>query len=244
MAREMPVVLNASTTTPEDAARIAEAGSLVMAMHNFYPPAGDRTGRLLPVGIHSRPTGRRSACPGVSPWRRREAGPHWSGTSPPWSVTGTSFPPPALRTWPCDFTWTVSSWATPASARWSRSGFAAFVTRALSPFPPFWNLNIKICMGARLRPGPTPPRLPGPLCRIQNLLLHRRAGGAGQCLPRDRGVITMDNREYGRYSGEIQLIRASLPADPRVNVIGRLPELSLASGRLYPAREPLHSGPG
>lgn len=48
-----------------------------------------------------------------------------------------------------------------------------------------------------------------------------------QCLPRDRGVITMDNREYGRYSGEIQLIRASLPADPRVNVIGRLPELSL-----------------
>lgn len=35
LAREMPVVLNASTTTPEDAARIAEAGSLVMAMHNF-----------------------------------------------------------------------------------------------------------------------------------------------------------------------------------------------------------------
>ncbi len=23
-----------------------------------------------------------------------------------------------------------------------------------------------------------------------------------QCLPRDRGVITMDNREYGRYSGK------------------------------------------
>ena len=37
LARDMPVVLNASTTTPEDAARIAEAGSLVMAMHNFYP---------------------------------------------------------------------------------------------------------------------------------------------------------------------------------------------------------------
>ena len=34
----------------------------------------------------------------------------------------------------------------------------------------------------------------------------------------------MDNRLYGRYSGEIQLIREDLPADERVNVIGRLDE--------------------
>lgn len=75
------------------------------------------------------------------------------------------------------------------------------------------------------------PDSPASLVRFaesRNLLLAP-AGPVepAQCLPRDRGVITMDNREYGRYSGEIQLIRASLPADPRVNVIGRLPELSL-----------------
>lgn len=32
----------------------------------------------------------------------------------------------------------------------------------------------------------------------------------------------MDNRLYGRYSGEIQLVRQDLPADGRVNVIGRV----------------------
>lgn len=37
LAREMPVVLNASTINAAAAARIAEAGGLVMAMHNFYP---------------------------------------------------------------------------------------------------------------------------------------------------------------------------------------------------------------
>lgn len=102
-----------------------------------------------------------------------------------------------------------------------------FCDTAPSPFPPFWNLNIKICMGARLRPGPTPPppwsALPNPEPTPAPAGRWSRPVPA----PGPGGVITMDNREYGRYSGEIQLIRASLPADPRVNVIGRLPELSL-----------------
>lgn len=173
----MPVVLNASTTTPEDAARIAEAGSLVMAMHNFTP--GRRPDWTTPSCWNPLAPYRPPVC--VS-WRfsleTERSGAPLVRDFPPWSVTGTSFPPPALRTWPCDFTWTVSSWATPASARWSRSGFAAFVTRALSPFPPFWNLNIKICMGARLRPGPTPPppwsALPNP-----ETYSGTAAGGAG-----------------------------------------------------------------
>lgn len=37
LARQMPVVLNATTTAAESARRIAAAGNLVMAMHNFYP---------------------------------------------------------------------------------------------------------------------------------------------------------------------------------------------------------------
>ena len=37
MARTMPIVLNASTTDPEDARRIAENGREVFALHNFYP---------------------------------------------------------------------------------------------------------------------------------------------------------------------------------------------------------------
>ena len=40
--------------------------------------------------------------------------------------------------------------------------------------------------------------------------------------PRPRGSITLDNSAYGRYAGELQLTRCDLPADPRVNVIGKI----------------------
>jgi len=46
----------------------------------------------------------------------------------------------------------------------------------------------------------------------------------GTCGKRVRGSITIDNKNYGRYSGELQLIRRDLNADSRVNVIGRVPE--------------------
>ena len=37
MATQMPIVLNASTTSPDDARRIAAKGQEVFALHNFYP---------------------------------------------------------------------------------------------------------------------------------------------------------------------------------------------------------------
>lgn len=40
--------------------------------------------------------------------------------------------------------------------------------------------------------------------------------------PRPRGSITLDNSAYGRYAGELQLTRCDLPADPRVNVVGKI----------------------
>lgn len=40
--------------------------------------------------------------------------------------------------------------------------------------------------------------------------------------PRPRDSITLDNSAYGRYAGELQLTRCDLPADPRVNVIGKI----------------------
>lgn len=48
-----------------------------------------------------------------------------------------------------------------------------------------------------------------------------------RCAERRRGVITVDNARYGRYSGELMLMLEDLPADERVNVIGRVPENAL-----------------
>ncbi|MCQ2008780.1 MAG: MupG family TIM beta-alpha barrel fold protein [Sporolactobacillus sp.] len=40
--------------------------------------------------------------------------------------------------------------------------------------------------------------------------------------PRALGSITIDNKLYGRYQGEIQITRRDLPADPKVNVVGKI----------------------
>ncbi|WP_214792795.1 MULTISPECIES: MupG family TIM beta-alpha barrel fold protein [unclassified Exiguobacterium] len=39
------------------------------------------------------------------------------------------------------------------------------------------------------------------------------------------GSITIDNDRYGRYAGELQVMKRDLPADERVNVIGRVIEM-------------------
>lgn len=43
-------------------------------------------------------------------------------------------------------------------------------------------------------------------------------------MSRPLGTITIDNVDYGRYAGEMQVTKADLPADARVNVIGRVIE--------------------
>ena len=40
--------------------------------------------------------------------------------------------------------------------------------------------------------------------------------------PRPRGAITIDNDLYGRYRGEMMITLTDLPADRRVNVVGRV----------------------
>ena len=41
-------------------------------------------------------------------------------------------------------------------------------------------------------------------------------------VPRRRGDITVDNSLFGRYAGEMQIVLRDLPADERVNVVGRI----------------------
>ncbi len=39
---------------------------------------------------------------------------------------------------------------------------------------------------------------------------------------RHRGDVTIDNSRYGRYAGELQIVLQDLPADEKVNVVGRV----------------------
>ena len=44
---------------------------------------------------------------------------------------------------------------------------------------------------------------------------------------RRRGAITIDNKDYLRYMGELEIVKKSQPADKRVNVVGRVTECEL-----------------
>lgn len=51
-------------------------------------------------------------------------------------------------------------------------------------------------------------------------------------LDRPIGTITMDNDLYGRYRGEVQITLNDLPADPRVNVMGKVVDEAIPLLRL------------
>ena len=93
----------------------------------------------------------------------------------------------------------------------------------------------ELCLPVALRPGyetlydrtfTCRPDSPKTLVRYQESRLYSCFGSTVQpdnCTERRRRCVTMDNIGYGRYSGEIQLVRADLPADEKVNVIGEVP---------------------
>ena len=93
----------------------------------------------------------------------------------------------------------------------------------------------ELCLPVALRPGyetlydrtfTCRPDSPKGLVRYQESRLYSCFGSTVQpdnCVERRRRCVTMDNIGYGRYSGEIQLVRAALPADEKVNVIGEVP---------------------
>ncbi|WP_026692505.1 DUF871 domain-containing protein [Peribacillus kribbensis] len=54
---------------------------------------------------------------------------------------------------------------------------------------------------------------------------------------RMKGSVTLDNSLYGRYQGELQIVKRNLPADPKVNVVGNIVEKDLGLlTYLYPGK--------
>ena len=54
--------------------------------------------------------------------------------------------------------------------------------------------------------------------RDKNLIIQPR----NYNVPRPYGTVTIDNSNYGRYVGELQIALRDLPADSRVNLVGRI----------------------
>lgn len=57
--------------------------------------------------------------------------------------------------------------------------------------------------------------------------LNKAIKADGKAAPRPQGTVTLDNENYGRYMGELQIIKNDLPGDPRINVVAQIDEEEL-----------------
>lgn len=223
MAKKMPIVLNASTTSPADARKILAQGGEVFAMHNFYPrpETGLDEDLLLSTTAALQEAGLKVLA--FIPGDLQLRGPVFEGL-PTLEAHRKSLPSAAFVDLATRFGIHDIFVGDPGLSEKEQQHIARFCQSGVISIP------------AQLSPGYDhlygqvfTCRIDSPkwLIRFQESRTYSCKGTVTQpenCIPRNRGCITIDNENYGRYTGEIQLIRSNLPADPRVNVIGTVPE--------------------
>lgn len=221
LAAHIPVVVNASTARPEDAARIAAAGPLVMAMHNFYPRP--ETGLDDSFFLESTKALQAAGLKVLAfiPGDRELRGPICAGL--PTLERHRGMPPSACFAdlavrLGVDGVFVGDPGISPREGarirRFCREGVLEIPAR-LAP-------EAEWLYGQVFTNRPDAPSWLIRFAESREYSCFGRQVEPGRCLPRTRGSITVDNHGYGRYSGEVQLIRADLPADSRVNVVGQV----------------------
>ena len=226
MAEKMPIVVNASTTTAHDARAIAAKGGCVMAMHNFYPrpetgldedyllettqalqEAGLKVLAFIPGDIHKR-------------------GPVFEGL-PTLEAHRNILPSAAFVDLAKNYGIEEIFVGDPGLSETEQERILQFCREGIISVPceiaENWQHLYDQVFTCRMD---SPKRL----VRFQESRVYSCQGAtteAYNCAQRTVGSLTIDNIRYGRYSGEIMLIRSDLPADDRVNVIGHVPENAL-----------------
>jgi len=223
IARKMPVVLNASTVSAESAKKIASAGSLVMAMHNFYPRPEtglddeffrSRTRELREAGLKVL-----AFIPGDINLR----GPIHEGL--PTLERHRGLPPSScFADLYLNFDVDGIFVGDPGISERELMRINRFFDDGVLEIPAELDEEYSSLYGRIFTCRPDSPSWMVRFAESRTYSCFGRKIAPGKCTERVPGSITIDNENYGRYSGEIQLIRSSLPADPRVNVIGKVKE--------------------
>ena len=223
LAEKMPIVLNASTVTAEDARMIGGEGREVFAMHNFYPrpETGLDAEYLLETTRNLQSAGIKvlAFIPGDETLR----GPVYEGL-PTLEAHRGILPSAAFADLVLRFGMDGVFLADP--------GLSAKETERIRRFC----CDGVISIPAQLEEGYDSLYDRVFTCRVDSpkwlirVLESREYSCKGRnvlpknCIKRSLGAVTIDNENYGRYTGEIQIIRSELKADHRVNVIGHIPE--------------------
>lgn len=223
LAVEMPIALNASTTAPEDGARIADRGGLVMAMHNFYPrPETGLDDRFLLESTRAL-QGAGLKVLAFIPGEGTLRGPLHLGLPTLERHRGGS-PYAAFAELMLRFGMDGVFLADPGLGQGEQARIRRLVRDGVLSVPAVLNED-----DTALYDRVFTCRVDSPawLVRFAESREYSCFGGhvapAGGA-PRPRGTITIDNGLYGRYSGELQLLREDFPGDERVNVVGHVAE--------------------
>ncbi len=221
LAQKMPIVLNASTTDPAAARRICAQGSQVWAMHNFYPRPETGLDRqyLLQTTRALQDAGLKVMA--FIPGDLQKRGPIFEGL-PTLEEHRHCLPSAAYVDLKQNFGMDEIFVSDPGlseaeSLRIRRYCEEGVISLPATLLPEYESLYAPVFTN----------RIDSPawMIRFQESRTYSCFGRVVEpagCTPRYRGSITIDNIGYGRYSGEVQLIRSDLPADDRVNVIGQI----------------------
>lgn len=223
LARRLPVVLNASTTSPEAARRIGAQGVRVMAMHNFYPRPEtgldddffrESTRSLQEAGLSVL-----AFIPGDEELR----GPLHLGL--PTLERHRGLPPSAcFADLALHFGLEDIFVGDPGLSRREEERIRRFRADGVLEIPARLEGEYASLYGRVFTNRVDSPK---GLVRFAESRTYSCAGGIVEpwnCAPRGRGAITLDNKGYSRYSEELQMVLSPLPADGRVNVIGQVEE--------------------
>lgn len=223
MARQIPIVLNASTVSPQDAGKIVQGGGEIYAMHNFYPrpETGLDEDYLLETTRALQRAGVRvlAFIPGDGLLR----GPIYAGL--PTLEAHRGMPPSAaFADMVLRFGMDGVFLGDPGISETEARRIDTFCREGILSIPAVLESQYEALYDRVFTCRVDSPRW---LVRFQESREYSCFGqtvAPQNCVGRHRGSITLDNAAYGRYSGEVQLIRRELPQDDRVNVIGHVPE--------------------
>lgn len=223
MAQRMPIVLNASTVTAADAREIAGEGREVFAMHNFYPrpETGLDEAYLMETTRALQNAGLKVLA--FIPGDEMRRGPVYEGL-PTLEAHRDVLPSAAFADLSLRFGMDGIFLADPGLSKDEADRIGRFCRDGVISVPVQLDPDHEDLYG---RIFTCRVDSPGWLVRF---LESREYSCRGKtvipchCVERKKGCITIDNENYGRYTGEIQMIRSDLKADSRVNVIGQVPE--------------------
>jgi len=226
MAEKMPIVLNASTTTREDAQAIAAKGKCVMAMHNFYPrpETGLDEDYLRETTSMLRQAGLKVLA--FIPGDTQKRGPVFEGL-PTLEAHRNVIPSAAFADLALNYDLEEIFVGDPGISQKEADRIHRFCAEGILSIPCEIHENWQHLYDRVFTCRTDSPKW---LIRFQESRVYSCQGQTTEphsCAERKRGCLTIDNLRYGRYSGEIMLIRSDLPADDRVNVIGHVPENAL-----------------